>query len=167
MPRRALCNVLAALFSILVIMPLVVMILDRELPVKLTYGELKPTVIYANPASGAQVTVSWSVQRMRKFGNGILDCQGTFYRRIIDAAGYVTETKPGAVQSIILIGDKEIGAFTKDVSLPPLTPGAATYRIITQYWCNPIQKYLFPINHQEELIHFMVLPDPRTTGQKR
>lgn len=152
MMRRKLCNVCAALFSLMLVFPFVFMTLDREIPIKLSYGKMVPNEI----ESGSVVSVTWSVIKVRTFGDGVLDCQGTFVRRITDAGGFVTDTKPQPTISYKLIGDKNEGEINKDFVMPVLLPGPAIYQITTTYWCNPIQKYFLPIVNKEEQVHFIV-----------
>lgn len=152
-----LCNILAALFSVVLVLPFVFMLLDRQLPIKLSHGKIYPYTV----ESGSPVTVSWTVAKARKFGPGLFDCQGTFIRRIADSGGFTIDTKPQPIMSYKLIGDNVEGTFTKDFIMPMMLPGPATYQVITTYWCNPLQKFLPIVNH-EEIVHFMV-----ASGQNR
>jgi hypothetical protein len=161
MMRRKLCNACAALFSLLLVFPIVFMALDREMPIKLSYGKLVPNEI----ESGSVVSATWSVIKVRTFGHGLLDCQGTFVRRITDSGGFVTDTKPQPAISYKLIGDKNEGEINKEFVMPVLLPGPAIYQITTTYWCNPIQKYFLPIVNKEEAVHFIVKESTIATGK--
>lgn len=152
MPRRIYCNILAALFSVLIVMPIVAMLADRQVPMTLTYGGMKPDVVESNTL----VSVTWTASKIRKFGEGLFDCEGSVTRKIIDSGGFVIETKAMPAMSYKLIGEQQSGTFSKQFMMPTLLPGIATYQVITTYWCNPVQKYIFPITHIEVPIHFVV-----------
>lgn len=150
--RRKLCNFLAAIFSLMLVFPFVYMALDRDTPMLLSFEAIQPNEV----VSGTIFNITWTATKKRKFGDGWLDCQGTFIRRFTDSAGFTIESKPQPVESYKLIGEtKQTGQFNKQVLVPSMLPGSATYQIITTYWCNPLQK-LLPIVHHEQLIHFTV-----------
>jgi hypothetical protein len=158
MKRRAWCNIIAAIFSILFVVPLVMMIADRELPMKLRYGGIEPNVA----AIGDTVRVSWQGDKIRRFGPGLFDCGGSFHRRFTDSSGIRVDTDTQSIQAYKLMGVHQFGAFSKDLMIPQLLPGPASYQVIFRYWCNPVQAYLFPIIHYEEPIYFTVI-----AGQSR
>ena len=153
MKRPAICNLLAAVFSLLVVVPFVMMLTDRQLPIKLEYGEITPSYVMSNET----VEVRWRATKVRKFGDGIFDCQGTVQRRFIDSEGYTTLSEEFPIQSYRLMGEAESAAFTKSLVIPMMQTGAATYQVITRYWCNPVQKYLLPITNYEEKVNFFVV----------
>lgn len=155
--RRIWCNIFAACFSVFIVIPVVFMLLDRQIPITLHYGDMEPNPV----VSGGKVKVSWIAHLAREnYGNGMFDCNGSLTRRIVDSNGFIYDTKPEAAQSFHILKDKSEGAFTKEFNIPTMAPGSATYQIHMIYWCNPIQYYIWPINHYEELVHFTVLPRP-------
>jgi hypothetical protein len=126
---------------------------DRELPIRLFNGEIIPTFVMGNET----VKVRWDAILVRKFGDGMFDCEGKFQRLFIDSAGYIMRTEQHPVEAYRLLADRKKGTFEKPLVLPPMQPGAAKYQIVTTYWCNPVQKYLFPIINYEESVGFYVM----------
>lgn len=145
-------NIFAALFSMLLVLPVVFWTFDRQLPLQLSYVEIVPPEV----TPGQEVEVHWTAKKIRKFGSGIFDCHGTFTRRITDATGVVFETKPLPITAGTLLKDNTEGTFAKKFIIPVLLPGPATYQITTSYACNPMQ-WFFPIVHKEDVIHFHIL----------
>lgn len=153
--RRIWCNLIAAVFSLAIIVPITYMITDRDLPVTLINGRISPSSVY----TGQTVTITWygKISRM---------CEGVVYRRVVDSGGFIIDTKLGRAESFTLLEGKGYGDFNKTAVIPPMLPGPATYQVFTSYWCNPFQKYIWPIFHAEDLIHFTVLKTELPAGPK-
>src|ERR1700744_6348175 len=76
MRRRILCNILAFLFSILIVMPITYMIADRDVPIELQYVSISTPV-----SPGQEVSVTWHIKMFRA-------CDGFIQRKIVDSGGF-------------------------------------------------------------------------------
>jgi hypothetical protein len=133
----------------MLVFPLVFMGLDRQLPIVLETGTV-------DVVSNDEIKITWVAHKQREFGDGLFECQGDYYRRITDSGGFITQSKPEPIQSYKLLDGKISGSFSKELVLPVMLPGPATYQVVTIYWCNPLQKLLLPIVHYEKPVHFIV-----------
>lgn len=138
-------NIVAALFSIILVAPITLMLFDRDLPVILAY-----TITTAATTSGQSITIKWNVKVNRV-------CEGVYMRRIVDSGGFITNSKSTPLN----LADKITG---ETFVLPLMLPGSATYQVFTTYWCNPLQKYIWPIMNTEKAVHFNILESMAQRG---
>ena len=86
-----------------------------------------------------------------------LACKGVVDRSIIDSKGVIYRLKETATSNIKPI---EHGGFEFSRTFPVpvgMASGPATYRAIVTRWCNPIQKFFWPIVEETD-VKFSVLP---------
>jgi hypothetical protein len=134
--RAIICHFLAALVSIgLIGLPLV-LILNRDLPiVPVSFSVVYP---YDGIVPGEKFTILWHVVQQRT------GCSGTVEREIIsgDVIHSFTVDK-NSFNDTGALGDHY---YTKDIIAPlGLLPGNGFYVSRVTWWCNPVQKYLWPI----------------------
>lgn len=146
MRRYHWCNFFAAFFSISFVVPLVYMALDRSTPIIISEGRIEPNLL----TPGETATLIWKATIVR-------DCEGSIRRVFTDAAGFVTISEPfPAVYISIFTASKQ--EFRKELKLPPkMTDGQGKYQIDRTFWCNPVQRYLWPIHDISEPIYFNVV----------
>ncbi len=86
-----------------------------------------------------------------------LACKGVVDRSIIDSKGVIYRLKETATSNIKPI---EHGGFEFSRTFPVpvgMASGPATYRAIVTRWCNPIQKFFWPIVEETD-VKFSVAP---------
>lgn len=152
--RAAWCHFYAALFSIAILTPLTIMFLDRRQPVELELVKIENNQGKAEAREGDEVTVTYSANIIRE------GCGGELLRVIVDSANKITAfvREPTVFNG----NNRAIGniTFSKTLTVPRgLTPGPARYVPKIERWCNPLQRYLWPIaQNPEPSITFTVLP---------
>lgn len=110
-----------------------------------------PTVVPNQVEAGANATLHFTA---RGFD---LACRGVVDRSIINSKGIITKLKETATSNIKPI---EHGGFDFSRTFPvPLgaAPGPATYKAVVTRWCNPIQKFFWPIVEETD-VKFSVAP---------
>jgi hypothetical protein len=145
-PREVLCHILAAAFALLVVTPPIVMLLDRRDPAELTGGQMLPHDV----RSGQAVTIAWDIIERRA-------CAGEFTPIIIDAGKQVHyfARQPTVYRDTLRPDGLR---FYKHITLPTgLAPGPAIYTVQVERWCNPLQRYLWPIPSKAARIEFNVI----------
>ena len=86
-----------------------------------------------------------------------LACKGVVDRSITDSQGVITKLKETDTSNIKPI---EHGGFEFSRSFPVpagAAPGPAVYKAVVTRWCNPIQKFFWPIVEETD-VKFSVLP---------
>lgn len=148
--RAVWCHIYAACFSIIVLAPLTIMFLDRRQPVELELISFEPSAVH----EGDEVTVTYRANIHRE------GCGGELVRTIVDSANKITAfvREPTVFNNNrSALGNVE---FAKTLIIPRgVTPGPAKYVPKIERWCNPLQRYLWPIQQNPEpSIEFTILP---------
>lgn len=138
MQRSIWCHIYAAIFSLFVLTPIVIMLFDRRQPVTLELISFEPNSVH----EGDEATVTYK-SVVHKDG-----CGGELLRTIVDSAKKVT----AFVREPTIFNGRKIGntekefIFSKTLTIPRgLTPGPAIYVPLIDRWCNPLQRFLWPI----------------------
>lgn len=131
MKRRQLCNILAALFSISIVVPVTAMIFDRAPVLEFTdHGIIEPNPVAPNTTA----TITWKATQLRP-------CGGSVKRQVIHSeSGRITDY---ASQEVVFRGT-DIGVereYSRSFIVPSL-PGKYIHRAIVERWCNPLQKLI-------------------------
>ena len=109
--------------------------------------------------AGERVIVQWTVKELRgAWGGG--SCGGLIYPRWIDSSGAVSDNslQPDAIPFREFRGS-EPQTFQRPRLVPPeLMPGEATFAPWTIRWCNPLQKWIWPMRDELPKVHFTVSP---------
>jgi len=150
--RAKWCNFTGFLLGTLVIAPIIIAVGDRRDPIDFIDGRMVPKNVYP----GQVVEVHWYAERKRA------GCDGEFSRRIIDAAGKIhdfliePETAP---KKLLVIGKPE--KIPRTFLLPDgMVPGRAYYTPRGHFWCNWLQKMLWPMELDAPWVPFNVLALP-------
>jgi hypothetical protein len=143
--RLTLCHILPALFSMLIVVPVVLMLSDRLDPVvvhnSVVSGDMRP---------GGVIRVDWSATALRS-------CDGEVRRRIISSSGIIHEYD--VVPTVFrLDDDRAKRSFSREITLPTsIAPGPAIHSAIVRYYCNPLQRWLhWPIMPSREDVRFVI-----------
>lgn len=147
--RRLLYHASAALVSVFLVSPVFIMTVDRADPVVLTSGVIEPRQV----RSGEDVTVTWVVEERRS-------CEGELRRLIIDSTGKRFEYEPEKTvyHDISVKFGPSFKTFSKTFKTPQgMALGEATYYPVLHRWCNPLQKYVWPIVSKRIAIKFEVV----------
>lgn len=135
--RAVWCHIYAAIFSLGILTPGAIMLFDRRQPVQLEITSIVPNA----GRVGDELTVNYDVMIDRD------GCNGELLRVIIDSANHVS----AFVREPIVFTNR-IGNFGERVHLSKtfviprgVTPGPAIYAPLIDRWCNPLQRYLWPI----------------------
>lgn len=123
------------------------MLLDREQPLSLRYLPMQPE----GPIQPLQVVRVTFLARIYKNS-----CEGSFVRRITDSSGFTSDTKPMKMSTFDALAGNSHGKFSKEITLPAMAPGPATYQIFTTEWCNPLQHLIWPMYHSEDIVNFII-----------
>lgn len=150
--RRIWCNVMAAMFSLIIIVPITFMLLSRDVPMTAYYYNI------TSPAEpGQEVSVTWTATMFRY-------CAGELERKIVDSGGFVFPADGIKIESFdYLTADHKVkDDFTKSFVLPPnMLPGPATYETKMKMWCNPLQELFWPIVYKSNKLMFIVVPSDK------
>lgn len=139
-----LCNLTAALFSLLVVAPLAYMVMDRDVPLKIEGGEVLPEQVVL----GDTAQVHWQMQVLRI-------CSGVVYRSLVDSQGTVWNSAPSKTKRSMKLGALD---FTRNFQVPyGMALGPAKYQVKVLWRCNPLQQY-WPIEMHTPVLTFKVLP---------
>ena len=128
--RRAIFHIAAITFSLLIVAPLTIMVVDSRVPVIITQSEMVPSVVFP----GQTVTIRWTAIELRA-------CDGVVRRRFVDAARVIHEIEPAPTIYRARLSDNP--TFSRDVTIPAgmaIGPGA-TYGGTRHYFCNPLQQW--------------------------
>lgn len=143
--RRPCCNRIGAVIGALAIAPILIMLFDRRQPLDLIEGYITPDEV----RGGQEVRVTWVVREHR-------DCDGRLWKLFIDSAknAYATVWEPTVYH--LTFADQR--TFQKLMTIPKgMTPGPAIYTTKIERWCNPLQKYIWPIPSDGLKIKFTVI----------
>jgi len=130
-------HVYAALFAFLVVVPVLYMVGDRDTVVEVVNARIVPHNIVA----GGEVEVTWMANELRT------DCGGEVHRTVIDSKG---KRFPYPVFSVVDRDDSDKQAkpqeFSRLIKLPAkMAPGPFVMSVVVYRWCNPIQKFFWPM----------------------
>lgn len=166
--QRLWCYAWGALVG-LTALPFAVMLLDRSQPVTFPYGgpdnidpectvHCKAEIVPFYVHSGDRVTINWPIIEHRL-------CQGEYSRRIRESTGKVHffDRIPTAYSDTL---SKDRKWFSRQMTLPKMTPGPATYWTSGTRWCNFMQRIFWPIPFTAPKISFEVLPDEPLRGEQ-
>lgn len=158
--RRRWCCAWGVLFG-LAVLPFAIMLLDRRQPVWFPYGdgvsdptctshcdaEIVPYYVH----SGETVTIDWPIIEYRL-------CQGEYSRRIRESTGKIHffDRLPTSYSDTL---SKDRKWFSRQMTLPRMTPGQALYWTSGLRWCNFMQRIFWPIPFTSPVIKFYVLDD--------
>lgn len=137
--RRIWCHILAAIFSLTIVAPLVYLAADRN-PVLTIYE----TKIYPNPvAADENLTITWDAVVHRR-------CDGIIRRQMIRTDGIITDY---AAAPVVFRAGTEIGrrtTYSRIFTAP--RPGIYTHVAHVERWCNPLQYWVpfFRIHEKNE-----------------
>ena len=145
--REQMCHLMAGMVSILIVTPLMFMVLDRRDPVILQQegSYISPSTI----SGGQKFLLTYKVDE-------IWPCDGEVAVRIIDSTGRIF---PYAVEPTVYRRtlDRTTNVFVKERIAPTgLASGLAKYETEIYRWCNPFQKYIWPIHSKSLKLTFMV-----------
>lgn len=115
---------------------------DREMPTIVYSAEPSKSIVPA----GGELRIEYVVRRTRM-------CAVDVDRFIIDSDKVRFPLDDLQVRAGLALGEDR---FIQPVKIPPeAVNGPATYKTISTYYCNPLQK-LFPIQGGERSIHFVI-----------
>lgn len=139
------CNIIGTVTGLLIVMPIFIMLFDRRQPLELIDGSISPY----NAKAGQEVRVTWTARELRA-------CDGELYRVFIDSAKTVYPTLVEPTVYHQTFADRR--TFQKLMVIPAgMTPGPAIYFAPIERWCNPLQKYIWPIRSEGLQIKFNVV----------
>ena len=144
--REKLCSLLAGIFTVLIVIPITWMLVDRTPPYE--YDQANSYILPDIIRPGSQVTVRWAFSRINRL------CPGTTERTIVDVrTGALVSYDPAPHALTIRPGDK----FLERSFYIPLSmePGRKAYRARATFVCNPLQ-HLWPIVVQRPDLYFEV-----------
>lgn len=133
--RRLVCHLAAALFSVCVVIPAVLVFGNRALPFEIAHVFFKPEVAHA----GDTIMLHYTLIGIEK------ECGGAVDQSMIDAVGNVFDTGTIPVLYSSRQGDAVRNLIRPKVIPQEAKPGPALYRAKVSYWCNPMQR-LYPIS---------------------
>jgi len=142
--QRPSSSFLAAAIVCAILSPVIVMMMDNTLPRVITQIE-----VMNNPVTPGQPI------KLRFEGEGLRDCPATIREFIIDGNNIVFPVAPRFARL-----DLRSGHFSVEIEIPtPISaaPGAAIYRSIVEYECNPWQK-LYPLTVRREVNFVFAAP---------
>jgi hypothetical protein len=134
MKRETLCNIITAAATLLLSIPIAIMLSYRVQPVTISGGYITPSTVHA----GDTIRITWTATEHRA-------CDGYIIQRVIDSLGYIHEMErtPTVYHETLDHGGR---TFQKLLTLPlHMAPGPAIYSPVVYRWCNPLQKWLWPI----------------------
>lgn len=143
--RNKWCHIAGFALGMIVVMPVLIMLGDRREPLELISGSIRPN----DAKAGQEVRVTWTAQEFRP-------CDGELYRIFIDSSKtvYPTVVEPTVYHKTF--ADQR--TFQKVMIVPAgMTPGPAIYTTAIERWCNPLQKYIWPIRSEGLQIQFNVI----------
>lgn len=147
MLSRKYCLCIGAVFGILLAIP-ATQLFDRRAPVLLGQGRIEPFDVHV----GQTVTVTWPVVEYKL-------CEGEYTRHVKDRSNRIVffERLPTSYSDTISRDQKW---FVKYWTVPRgLVEGPAIYWTDGFRWCNPLQRYFWPIPFRAPDIPFNILPD--------
>ena len=154
--QRALwCHFYALTFSLIILTPLTIMFFDRRQPVELELVKIENKNGLPEAREGDEVTVTYNAKVIRE------GCGGELLQTIVDSANKITAfvREPTIFNAN---NPQRIGniTFSKTLIIPRgVTSGPALYVPRIERWCNPLQRYLWPIPQEPQpSIKFTVLP---------
>lgn len=150
--RARWCNWIGVALGLCILTPFLVALFDRREPVHLYQGKFIPEIVIP----GQTIVIIWEADELRS------GCDGVFERRITErTTGKVHQFKREATIYHLVGPSGGRQTFSKDFTLPDaMTPGPAEYQTIGERWCNPVQKYLWPIPFKGPIVPFTVLEKP-------
>jgi hypothetical protein len=114
------------------------MLLDRS-PAVETVIHLEPQFVFP----GQRAEAVWTVKVLRP------NCYGYVHRKMIDSGRQ--EFGFSSVDSVIHGAVGSIGLYRYDWTIPSgMSPGPAVLRRNTERWCNPLQRWLWPMHEVHE-----------------
>lgn len=144
-PRRPWCHILGAAIGALAVAPIMIMLFDRREPLELIDGYITPF----NVRGGQEVRITWVARELRA-------CGGELHKLFIDSAKVAHPTVREPTVYHQTFADER--TFQKLMTIPRgMAPGPAIYTTKIERWCNPLQKYLWPIKSDGIEIRFNVV----------
>lgn len=138
--RDWICHLAAAVFSLVVVVPLVMVFGDRTLPFDIGHVFFTPTV--ARP--GDTLTLNYTLTRVAK------DCDGEVHQLMFDGSGHVWDLGVTRALYSERTDREQIRTFHRDKKVPMgFAPGPALYKARVFYWCNPLQRF-YPLERVVE-----------------
>lgn len=126
--RRAICHIVAAVFGLVVVVPIMLMRLDNEEPIIVR----RTVMIPPDVRPGQVVQVVWTADERRS-------CDGSVHRQFIDSAGVIFDLQPAPTIYRDALGENK--SFSRDIVIPNgVAAGTAVYTGVRRYWCNPLQR---------------------------
>lgn len=150
--RARICNYVGIVLGICLAGPFFYMLLDRREPITLYEGRFDPDVVRPDQ----KVNVIWYAKENRP-------CDGEIERRIVDSSKKIHAfTRESTVYHIQNVNGIQL--FTKPIIIPDsIAQGEAIYSTHGHRWCNPVQKYIWPIEFFGPAVKFYVVksrPEP-------
>lgn len=137
-------SILPLLIGLVLSVPAALMWVDRDPPVRRISSSVETPAVRA----GGELVVRYVIDRQR-------DCETTVERTLIDGDGemYVLDSARRTSN-----GPTGMRSYKRVVPIPAgAAPGAARYRVVTAYVCNPMHR-LWPIKATAVDIAFTILP---------
>lgn len=132
--REIACHGIAASFGLAVVLPIMVMLFDRDQPFTLYNATTEPS-----PAiPGKPLVITFEVDVVRQ-------CEGEVVRSIVDHTGRVFTFKRERTWYHEALATGRV-KFTREIIVPiGSKPGSATFHADVTRWCNSLQKIFHPI----------------------
>jgi len=140
---------LALWLYLLLTVPIVLFLLfDRGAAIETTNFHFNPDVL----RPGAKTRAAWTVKTLRDPDQ----CRGLVHRSLIDSQGQVFAFS--TIDAVIHGSIGEVHTYYYPWTIPTgLAPGPAIFRRNVDRWCNPLQRWVWPMHEVHETT-FTVLP---------
>jgi len=133
--RRYACHI-APILAALFIGFIGAALLDRAEPTPVLQAYIEPQVIHP----GGVGTIHYTIREDRV-------CDGIVHRWLVDSRGVIFDLVDIPTEHAKPDADSNITSFAREVPIPwGISSGPAGYYADTYHWCNPLQKYLWPIH---------------------
>jgi hypothetical protein len=148
--RTSTCHAIASVVTTIVLFYPALLLFDRAPPFEFVVGTISPARMDGKIYPGGPVTIEWRIKELRH-----ADCGGTIRRTLVDSKGTVYEMAPVTALYAQL---REQDHFKRTFSLPDgFSSGpAAYYQAKPTYWCNWVQKAIWPVSAESPRVYFNV-----------
>lgn len=133
--RARICDLIAALFGLCVILPIFWMLFSRSPVIEVIETRVEPPIAQ----TGELIRTIWRAKELRR------GCGGTVTPRFIDSTNRIVEFHP--YSTFVYNTPGEVREFYRVIDVPRgLAPGLVQYVPIVKRWCNPLQEYFWNID---------------------
>lgn len=122
---------------------------NRGQPFEFVHTYIKPEIVQP----GGSFTIYFIVRNITK------NCPGIVHRTVIDAQGNVWPLRLSGTDyyDSDSVADRPTHTFPHTFHLDErAAPGPAVYRSHAKFWCNPFQKYIWPIDGPTTVLDFTI-----------